>query len=81
MEVRAAVVDQVLHVSVTDDGIGGADAVKGSGLVGIHDRVEAVGGHPPNPPGGSDRGGHGSGHVTAVRGICVRGNPNGLRNC
>jgi signal transduction histidine kinase len=44
VDVRASVVDQMLHVSVTDDGIGGADAAKGSGLVGIHDRVEAVGG-------------------------------------
>jgi signal transduction histidine kinase len=34
----------VLTVEVRDDGIGGADATRGSGLVGLRDRVEAVGG-------------------------------------
>jgi signal transduction histidine kinase len=34
-----------LHVSIRDDGIGGADFTKGSGLIGLTDRVEAVGGH------------------------------------
>jgi signal transduction histidine kinase len=29
---------------IRDDGIGGADAAKGSGLVGLTDRVEALGG-------------------------------------
>jgi len=29
---------------VTDDGVGGADPAKGSGLVGIADRIEALGG-------------------------------------
>jgi signal transduction histidine kinase len=33
-----------LIVIVTDDGIGGADVTKGSGLIGLEDRVEAVGG-------------------------------------
>ena len=33
-----------LHLSIQDDGIGGADATKGSGLVGLIDRVEALGG-------------------------------------
>jgi signal transduction histidine kinase len=33
-----------LYLSVTDNGIGGANAGKGSGLVGINDRVEALGG-------------------------------------
>ena len=33
-----------LHLSIRDDGIGGADAAKGSGLVGLNDRVEALGG-------------------------------------
>ena len=43
-----------LHLSVRDDGIGGADAAKGSGLVGLIDRVQALGGilvissHPGN---------------------------------
>ena len=36
--------DGVLVVEVSDDGIGGADADKGSGLRGLSDRVEALGG-------------------------------------
>lgn len=31
-------------VSVHDDGVGGADTHKGSGLIGLKDRVEALGG-------------------------------------
>ena len=37
-------VDGALTVQVRDDGVGGADATRGSGLVGLRDRVEAVGG-------------------------------------
>jgi signal transduction histidine kinase len=33
-----------LHLSIEDDGVGGADAAKGSGLIGLADRVEAIGG-------------------------------------
>jgi signal transduction histidine kinase len=33
-----------LHLSIRDDGIGGADTAKGSGLIGLIDRVEALGG-------------------------------------
>jgi signal transduction histidine kinase len=33
-----------LRFSIRDDGIGGADAAKGSGLIGLTDRVEALGG-------------------------------------
>jgi signal transduction histidine kinase len=33
-----------VHLSIRDDGIGGADSAKGSGLTGLHDRVEALGG-------------------------------------
>jgi signal transduction histidine kinase len=33
-----------LRLSIRDDGIGGADAGKGSGLTGLIDRVEALGG-------------------------------------
>jgi signal transduction histidine kinase len=33
-----------LELAIRDDGIGGADPVHGSGLVGLRDRVEAVGG-------------------------------------
>jgi len=34
-----------LRLVVTDDGVGGADPSRGSGLVGLSDRVEAAGGH------------------------------------
>ena len=36
--------DDYLYLSIRDDGIGGADARKGSGLIGLVDRVEALGG-------------------------------------
>ncbi|GAF48611.1 hypothetical protein RW1_056_00390 [Rhodococcus wratislaviensis NBRC 100605] len=43
-----------LHLSIRDDGIGGADAAKGSGLIGLTDRVETLGGtlEISSPPGG-----------------------------
>jgi PAS domain S-box-containing protein len=42
---RASVVgDGTLEVSIRDDGIGGADPSRGSGLIGLTDRVEASGG-------------------------------------
>ena len=44
VEVRADVEGQDLHLSIRDDGIGGADAAKGSGIAGLRDRVEALGG-------------------------------------
>jgi signal transduction histidine kinase len=43
-EVEVAVGDGVLHVRVRDDGRGCADFGHGSGLVGLKDRVEALGG-------------------------------------
>jgi signal transduction histidine kinase len=45
--------DGRLLLSVRDDGIGGADAALGSGLVGLTDRVEALGGsiHVSSRPG------------------------------
>jgi signal transduction histidine kinase len=36
--------DTVLQLAIRDDGIGGADIGQGSGLVGLSDRVEALGG-------------------------------------
>jgi signal transduction histidine kinase len=36
--------DGALNVQVRDDGVGGADVAAGSGLIGLRDRVEAVGG-------------------------------------
>jgi signal transduction histidine kinase len=34
----------VVRVHIRDDGIGGADPARGSGLIGLRDRVEALGG-------------------------------------
>ena len=45
MEIDARVNGSDLVVSIRDDGIGGADSSNGSGLVGLIDRVEALGGH------------------------------------
>jgi signal transduction histidine kinase len=42
VDVRAG--DSVLELAVRDDGIGGADPTRGSGLLGLKDRVEALGG-------------------------------------
>jgi signal transduction histidine kinase len=36
--------DDVLALSIRDDGRGGADAGRGSGLIGLADRVDALGG-------------------------------------
>jgi signal transduction histidine kinase len=33
-----------LQLAIRDDGIGGADPGKGSGLLGLRDRIEALGG-------------------------------------
>jgi signal transduction histidine kinase len=48
---------RMLRVSVRDDGEGGADPDRGSGLVGLKDRAEAIGGrmslHSPHGAGTS----------------------------
>jgi signal transduction histidine kinase len=44
VELSAAVRNGHLFVEVRDDGAGGADPSRGSGLIGLTDRVEAVGG-------------------------------------
>jgi signal transduction histidine kinase len=44
VHVRVEVTDRQLHASIADDGVGGADLANGSGLVGLKDRVEALGG-------------------------------------
>ncbi|MDQ1484943.1 MAG: hypothetical protein QOJ62_636 [Actinomycetota bacterium] len=36
--------DATLRLAIRDDGIGGADLTRGSGLVGLSDRIEALGG-------------------------------------
>ncbi|WP_432989908.1 AAA family ATPase [Dactylosporangium sp. CA-233914] len=49
--------DTVLRVAVRDDGVGGADFTRGTGLLGLKDRVEALGGrislHSPHGAGTS----------------------------
>ena len=42
--VSAAVADDGLTVTITDDGRGGADPGRGTGLRGLTDRVAAIGG-------------------------------------
>ncbi|MFF1658917.1 CHASE3 domain-containing protein [Streptomyces sp. NPDC058255] len=45
--------DDHLHLSMRDDGVGGADPARGSGLIGLRDRAEALGGsiEVTSPPG------------------------------
>jgi signal transduction histidine kinase len=54
--IRAVELEGILHVEVVDDGVGGANE-NGSGLVGLRDRVEAVGGalSVVSPPGWGTR--------------------------
>jgi signal transduction histidine kinase len=53
VDVQAETGEGLLHVRVRDDGRGGADPAGGSGLVGLTDRVEALGGRVflHSPPG------------------------------
>ena len=44
VEVSAEVSGGTLRVCVRDDGAGGADPLGGSGLAGLKDRIEALGG-------------------------------------
>jgi signal transduction histidine kinase len=44
VQVELDVPDGTLRLAIRDDGIGGADPARGSGLTGLSDRVEAVGG-------------------------------------
>ena len=43
-DVRVTAADDILRVRVSDDGRGGADFADSSGLAGLKDRVEALGG-------------------------------------
>ena len=43
-QVRVETRDDTLEVTIRDDGAGGADPAGGSGLIGLADRVEALGG-------------------------------------
>ncbi|HWI72272.1 MAG TPA: AAA family ATPase [Baekduia sp.] len=51
--VESDATDAVLRIEVRDDGVGGADFTRGTGLVGLKDRVEALGGRIAlhSPPG------------------------------
>ena len=44
VQVEVEVRDRAFCIAVADDGVGGADAARGSGLLGLKDRVEAIGG-------------------------------------
>jgi signal transduction histidine kinase/putative methionine-R-sulfoxide reductase with GAF domain len=44
IDMRADGCDGALTLSISDDGIGGADQSRGSGIIGLKDRVEALGG-------------------------------------
>jgi signal transduction histidine kinase len=44
VNVRATSIDGLVRIEVVDDGIGGAEVGNGSGLRGLADRIEAVGG-------------------------------------
>ena len=54
MQVSLATRNGSLVLAIRDDGVGGADAGRGSGLVGLQDRVDALGGtvEIDSPPGG-----------------------------
>jgi signal transduction histidine kinase len=53
VHVELRVDNAVVEVSIRDDGVGGADPDRGSGLIGLRDRVEALGGtmDTTSPPG------------------------------
>jgi signal transduction histidine kinase len=54
VRVDVGATDDALRLLVRDDGVGGADPSRGSGLIGLSDRVAAVGGRIEitSPPGG-----------------------------
>ncbi len=55
--IEADAEDHLLWIEVRDDGVGGADFTQGTGLVGLKDRVEALGGRIflDSPPGAGTR--------------------------
>ena len=44
MNVEVRTHDAILQLAIRDDGIGGADLSQGSALLGLSDRIEALGG-------------------------------------
>ena len=57
VDVEAHADERELHLCVRDDGVGGADPGRGSGLIALTDRIEALGGRLGlhSPPGGGTR--------------------------
>jgi signal transduction histidine kinase len=57
VDVTVAAEGGALHVEVRDAGRGGADPAHGSGLLGLRDRVQAIGGtmRLTSPPGAGTR--------------------------
>jgi signal transduction histidine kinase len=57
VEIALRIRGGALHLSISDDGTGGADPGRGSGLIGLMDRVEALGGtiEIASPPGSGTR--------------------------
>jgi PAS domain S-box-containing protein len=51
--IRARTAGDSLNLCISDDGVGGADSGKGSGLIGLRDRIEVLGGwmQVDSPPG------------------------------
>jgi signal transduction histidine kinase len=44
VHVRVETRNRTLHIAVRDDGVGGADPARGTGLLGLKERAEAIGG-------------------------------------
>jgi signal transduction histidine kinase len=57
VEVELEAADAVVRLTIGDDGIGGARPERGSGLIGLRDRIEALGGRIEiaSPDGGGTR--------------------------
>ena len=53
VKVELSTRDEILRLAIRDDGVGGADPSQGSGLVGLSDRIDALGGtfHVDSPAG------------------------------
>jgi signal transduction histidine kinase len=70
--IRARIADDALQIEVRDDGCGDADPARGSGLRGLADRVDVLGGSLTvvSPPGGGTR-------VSAVLPITSAAHPRG----
>ncbi|MFE2718990.1 hypothetical protein ACFXKI_45590 [Streptomyces mirabilis] len=70
LQIRMAQADGLLRIEVVDDGVGGADPARGSGLAGVERRLAAFDGilAVSSPPGGGGGGAH-----IVVMGVPCRG--------